>query len=161
MSNILDNWLRTVTGIARSSTAIQAESNKVFSVITKSFVKTFRMLQRHCFCCFSRDVQLQRPRGGLRHLLVINLMRAATRRGGCDGGHYCVCKSKVHNCKASYPLTTQTSLASRGPLASHACSCLPLKLLGGILRHSSYSNTSTCTCNKILQKYSIRYRCKN
>ena len=115
------------------------------------------MFQRHCFHRFSRDVQLQRLRDGPRHLLLINLTRAANRRGGCDGEHSWVCKSNVQNCKASLPPTTQTSLASpsspicyyigllgfpQGPLASHACSCLPLKLLGGILHHSSYSNTT-------------------
>jgi len=51
------------------------------------FVKIFRKFQRHCFHRFSRDVQLQRLREGPQYLLVINLMRAAMRRGGCDGGH--------------------------------------------------------------------------
>ena len=86
--NILDSWLRSVTRVAHSCTVIQAESNELFGVILKCvFVKIFRMFQRHCFSHFSRDVQLQRLREGPQHLLVINLMRAATRRVGCDGGH--------------------------------------------------------------------------
>ena len=75
------------------------------------FVKTFRQFQRHCFRRFPRDAQLQRLREGPRHLLVINLMQAAIRRGGCDGGHSWVFKSNVQNDKASHPPTTQTSLA--------------------------------------------------
>jgi len=96
-----------------SCTAIQAESNELFGVIIKlMFAKKFRKFQRHSCRRFSRDVQLQRLRDGPRHLLVINLMRAAIRGGGCDGGHSWVCKSNAQNCKAAHPPTTQKSLAS-------------------------------------------------
>jgi len=72
VSNILDIWLRTVTRIALSCTAIQAESDELFGVIIKCiFVKIFRKFQRHCFSRFSRDVELQRLREGPRYLLVI------------------------------------------------------------------------------------------
>jgi len=102
-----------VTIASLSCTAIQAESNELFGVIIKLiFVKTFRKFQRHCCRRFSRDVQLQRLRDGTRHLLVLNLMRAAIRRGGCDGGHSWMCKSNVQNCKAAHPPATQKSLAS-------------------------------------------------
>ena len=88
VSNILDIWLRTVTRVSLACTAIQAESNELFGVIIKRvFVKIFRKFQRHCFRRFSREFQRQRLLDGPRHLLVINLMRAAIRRGGCDGGH--------------------------------------------------------------------------
>ena len=92
-----------VTIASLSCTAIQAESNELFGVIIKLiFVKTFRKFHRHCCRRFSRDVQLQRLRDGTRHLLVINLMRAAIRRGGCHGGHSWMCKSNVHVvCRAS------------------------------------------------------------
>ena len=57
VSNILDNWLRTVTRISFSCTAIQAESNELFDVIIKRvFVNIFRKFQRHCLSRFSRDV---------------------------------------------------------------------------------------------------------
>jgi len=80
--NILDSWLRTVARIAHSCSASQAESNELFSVIIKCvFVKIFRRFQRDCFRRFSADVQMQRLREEPRHLLVINLMRAAIRRG--------------------------------------------------------------------------------
>jgi len=115
--NILNNWLRTFTRIALSCTAIQAESNELFRVIIikRIFVKILKKFHRHCFRRFSRDVQLQRLREGPRHLPIVNLMRAAIRRGGCDGEHQDitgVCKSNAQNCKASHPTTTQTSLAS-------------------------------------------------
>jgi len=113
VSNILDNWLRTVTGVSLSCTAIQAESNELFGVIIKLMLaKKFRKFQRHCCRRFSRDVYLQRLRDGPRHLLVINLMRAAIRGGGCDGGRSWVCKSNAQNCKAAHPPATQKSLAS-------------------------------------------------
>jgi len=35
VSNILDNWLRTVTRVSLACTAIQAESNESFGVIIK------------------------------------------------------------------------------------------------------------------------------
>jgi len=54
VSNILDNWLRTVTRVSLSCTAIQAESNELFGVIIKRvFVKIVRKFQRHCFRRFS------------------------------------------------------------------------------------------------------------
>ena len=102
-----------VTIASLSCTAIQAESSELFGAIIKLiFVMTFRKFQRHCCRRFSRDVQLQRLRDGTRHLLVLNLMRAAIRRGGCDGGHSWMCKSNVQNCKAAHPPATQKSLAS-------------------------------------------------
>jgi len=46
VSNILDNWLRTVTRVSLSYTAIQAESNELFGVIIKRiFVKIFIKFQ--------------------------------------------------------------------------------------------------------------------
>ena len=103
----------TVTRASLSCRAIQAQCNELFGAIIKLiFVKTFRKFQSHCCRRFSRDVQLQRLRVGPRHLLFIILMRAAKRRGGCDGGHSWVCKSNVQNCKASHPPATQKSLAS-------------------------------------------------
>ena len=56
VSNILDNWLRTVTRVSLSCTAIQAESNKLFFVIIKCvFAEIFRKSKRHCFYSFPRD----------------------------------------------------------------------------------------------------------
>jgi len=53
VSNILDNWYWIVSSITRCCTAIQAESNKLFFVITKCvFVEIFRKFQRHCFYSF-------------------------------------------------------------------------------------------------------------
>jgi len=115
VSNILDNyWLRTVTRISLSCTAIlpiQAESNELFGVITKRiFVKIFRKFQMHSFRRFSRDVQLQRLRDGVRHLLVINLMRAAiktrrlrlrTRGHSCRGCVNQTCKTTRHHSMAA------------------------------------------------------------
>ena len=55
VSNILDNWLRTVTRVSLSYTSIQAESNELFGVIIKRvFVKIFRKFQRQCFRRFYR-----------------------------------------------------------------------------------------------------------
>ena len=102
-----------VTIASLSCTAIQAESNELFDVIIKLMLaKKLRKFQRHCCRRFSRDVYLQRLRDGPRHLLVINLMRAAIRGGGCDGGRSWVCKSNAQNCKAAHPPATQKSLAS-------------------------------------------------
>jgi len=76
--------LCTVSWITCSCTAIQAESNKLFFLIIKwVFVKIFRKFQRHCFCHFPLDLQLQRLREGRRHLLIINLIWAV-RSGSCD-----------------------------------------------------------------------------
>ena len=84
VSDILDNWSRTVSRIIFSCTTIQAESNKLFLVIIKcAFVEICRKFQMHCFCRFPLDLRLQRLREGQRHLLVINPMRAVGR-GGCD-----------------------------------------------------------------------------
>jgi len=39
--NIVDNWLRTITRIALSCTAIQAESNELFGVIIKCILSRY------------------------------------------------------------------------------------------------------------------------
>jgi len=44
----------------------------------------------------------------------------------------------IPRCPCMIPPTDDTDVISlpQGPFASHACSCLALKLLGGMLRHS-------------------------
>ena len=63
------------------------------------------------------------------------------------------CKSNVQG----VPPTDDTDVISlpQGPFARHACTSLPLKLLGGMLRHSRHNNKTGGTCSKKIAKNSF------